>query len=133
MGGKLVHLNGTSGGYTGPDRPMRYPPGLREKAVGLARAGMPKKDIALRLGVHVSSVKEWCRRAEVALREDEPDRLREFPAWVRARRAARGWTQRELSARSGVPSSTIANIEVGRFGATLRTAVSIMDALEADG
>ena len=128
MGGKLVHLNGTSGGYCGPGRPSAYSPKVREKAVGLARAGMPKKDIARRLGVHVSSVKEWCRRAEVDARGEMPDMLHEFPAWCRANRAMRGWTQRELARRSGVDDSTIANMEVGRFGITLSRAVRIIDA-----
>ena len=117
-----------SGGYCGPSGPHAYPPEVRGRALRLVRTGVPKKDVARMLGVHASSVKEWCRRYSVPARDELPDMLHEFPAWVAANRAMRGWTQEELARRSGVGGSTIGNMEVGRFGITLANAVRIIDA-----
>ena len=132
MGGKLVHLNGTSGGYCGPGRPRLYAAETRERALKLARAGMPKTDIARRLGVHVSSVKEWCRRAEVEARDEMPDMLHEFGAWVRASRALRGWTQHDLARRVGATQGAISHIERAGTAGSLRMAVRIIDAFEGE-
>jgi transcriptional regulator with XRE-family HTH domain len=45
-----------------------------------------------------------------------------FAASVRRERAARGWTQKETASRAGLHKATIANIEKGRYGATLDAA-----------
>lgn len=118
------------GNYCGPVRPTVYRREVRERALGMVREGVPKRDVARRLGVSHSTVKEWCRREGVKGAEAEPDMLHEFPAWVRCRMAALGWTQQELSRRSGVHATTICNILVGRYGCTLAVAVKIIDALE---
>lgn len=119
------------GNYCGPGRPAVHRREVRERALAMVREGVPKKDVARHLGVSLSTVKEWCRREGVKGAEREPDRLHEFPAWVKCRMAALGWTQQELSRRSGVSSSAICNILVGRYGASLAVAVKIIDALEA--
>ena len=118
------------GNYCGPARPTVYRREVREMALAMVREGVPKKDVARRMGISHSTVKEWCRREGVDGAEREPDRLHEFPAWVRCRMAALGWSQKELSARSGVSPSAICNILVGRYGCSLGLAVRIMDALE---
>lgn len=117
------------GNYCGPGRPAVYRREVRERALAMVREGVPKKDVARRLGVSYSAVKDWCRREGVKGAEAEPDMLHEFPAWVKCRMAALRWTQQELSRRSGVPSSAICNILVGKYGASLAVAVKIMDAL----
>lgn len=127
----MIVPNGTSGSYCGPGRPTAYAPETRRAALSMVRDGVPKQAVARKLGVSHSTVKEWCRREGVKGAETEPDRLHEFPAWVRCRLAALGWTQQELSRRSGVSSSAICNILVGRYGASLAVAVKIIDALEA--
>ena len=128
-----VILQGSEhGNYCGPVRPTVYKSEVKAKALSMLREGVPKKDVARRLGVSYSTVKDWCRREGVKGAEREPDRLHEFPAWVKCRMAALGWTQQELSRRSGVHATTICNILVGRYGCTLAVAVKIMDALEVD-
>lgn len=127
----MVLLGSEHGNYCGPVRPTVYRSEVKAKALGMLRDGVPKKDVARRLGVSYSTVKEWCRREGVKGAEAEPDRLHEFPAWVRCRMAALGWTQQELSRRSGVRATTICNILVGGHGCTLASAVKIIDALEA--
>ena len=119
------------GNYCGPGRPAVHRREVKERALAMVRDGVPKKDVARHLGVSLSTVKEWCRREGVKGAEREPDRLHEFPAWVKCRMAALGWTQQELSRRSGVHATTICNILVGRYGASLAVAVKIIDALEA--
>lgn len=119
------------GNYCGPVRPSVYRSEVKARALSMLRDGVPKKDVARHLGVSLSTVKEWCRREGVKGAEREPDRLHEFPAWVKCRMAALGWTQQELSRRSGVSSNAICNILVGRYGASLAVAVKIIDALEA--
>lgn len=37
-----------------------------------------------------------------------------FGQWVREKRIENGWTQRELSAKSGIPQTTISGIETGK-------------------
>lgn len=118
------------GNYCGPVRPTVYRREVRERALGMVREGVPKRDVARRLGIPHSTVNDWCRREGVKAAEAEPDRLHEFPAWVRCRMAALGWSQKELSERSGVSASAICNILVGRYGASLAVAVKIIDALE---
>lgn len=119
------------GNYCGPGRPAVYRREVRERALAMVREGVPKKDVARRLGVSYSTVKDWCRREGVKGAEREPDMLHEFPAWVKCRMTALGWTQQELSRRSGVHATTICSILVGGYGCTLASAVKIIDALEA--
>jgi transcriptional regulator with XRE-family HTH domain len=52
-----------------------------------------------------------------------------FAASVRRERLARGWSGKELGERSGVPQSTISNIERGQFGTTLHVAAKLAGAL----
>lgn len=118
------------GNYCGPVRPTVYKSEVKAKALAMVREGVPKRDVARRLGIPHSTVNDWCRREGVKGAEREPDRLHEFPAWVKCRMAALGWTQQELSRRSGVSSSAICNILVGGHGCTLASAVKIIDALE---
>ena len=126
----MVLLGSEHGNYCGPVRPSVYKSEVKAKALGMLREGVPKKDVARRLGISYSTVKDWCRREGVKGAEAEQDRLHEFPAWVKCRMAAPGWTQQELSRRSGVCATTICNILVGRYGASLAVAVKIIDALE---
>ena len=126
----MVLLGSEHGNYCGPVRPSVYKSEVKAKALGMLREGVPKKDVARRLGISYSTVMDWCRREGVKGAEAEPDRLHEFPAWVKCRMAALGWTQQELSRRSGVCATTICNILVGRYGASLSVAVKIIDALE---
>ena len=126
----MVLLGSEHGNYCGPVRPSVYKSEVKAKALGMLREGVPKKDVARRLGISYSTVTDWCRREGVKGAEAEPDRLHEFPAWVKCRMAAPGWTQQELSRRSGVCATTICNILVGRYGASLAVAVKIIDALE---
>ena len=126
----MVLLGSEHGNYCGPVRPSVYKSEVKAKALGMLRDGVPKRDVARRLGISYSTVMDWCRREGVKGAEAEPDRLHEFPAWVKCRMAAPGWTQQELSRRSGVCATTICNILVGRYGASLAVAVKIIDALE---
>lgn len=73
------------GNYCGPGRPAVYRREVRERALAIVREGVPKKDVARRLGVSYSTVKDWCRREGVKGAEAEPDMLHEFPAWVKCR------------------------------------------------
>lgn len=127
----MIQMGAAPGNYCGPGRPAVHRREVRERALGMVREGVPKRDVARKLGVSLSTVKDWCRREGVKGAEAEPDRLHEFPAWVRCRMAALGWSQKELSERSGVSASAICNILVGRYGASLAVAVKIIDALEA--
>lgn len=127
----MIQMGAAQGNYCGPGRPAVHRREVKERALAMVRDGVPKKDVARHLGVSLSTVKEWCRREGVKGAEAEPDMLHEFPAWVKCRMAALGWTQQELSRRSGVSSSAICNILVGRYGASLAVAVKIIDALEA--
>lgn len=127
----MVLLGSEHGNYCGPGRPSVHRKEEREQALGMVREGVPKKDVARCLGVSYSTVKDWCRREGVEGAEAEPDMLHEFPAWVKCRMAALGWTQQELARRSGVRTATICNILVGRYGASLAVAVKTIDALEA--
>ncbi|MBQ2632372.1 MAG: helix-turn-helix domain-containing protein [Kiritimatiellae bacterium] len=126
----MIQMGAAPGNYCGPVRPTVYKSEVKAKALGMLRDGVPKMDVARRLGISYSTVKDWCRREGVNGAEAEPDRLHEFPAWVKCRMAALGWTQQELSRRSGVCATTICNILVGRYGASLSVAVKIIDALE---
>ena len=126
----MIQTGAAPGNYCGPVRPTVHRKEERERALGMVREGVPKRDVARKLGVSLSAVKDWCRREGVKAAEEEPDRLHEFPAWVRCRMAALGWSQKELSERSGVSASAICNILVGRYGASLAVAVKIIDALE---
>lgn len=117
-----------SGGYCGPGRPHAYSREVRDAAIGLVRAGVPKVEAARRLGVSHTSVNEWCRRESVEARGEMPDMLHEFPAWCRANRAMRGWTQAELGRRSGLSQGAVSSIETGRNDTRLSNAVRIIDA-----
>ena len=127
----MIQMGAAPGNYCGPGRPTVYSSEVKARALSMLREGVPKKEVARRTGASYSTVKEWCRREGVKGAEREPDRLHEFPAWVRCRMAALGWTQQELSRRSGVCATTICNILVGGYGASLAVAVKIIDALEA--
>lgn len=126
-----IQTGAAPGNYCGPVRPSVYRSEVKARALSMLREGVPKKEVARRTGASYSTVKEWCRREGVKAAEAEPDMLHEFPAWVKCRMAALGWTQQELSRRSGVHATTICNILVGRYGASLAVAVKIIDALEA--
>lgn len=122
-----------SGGYCGPGRPHAYSREVRNAAIGLVRAGVPRVEAARRLGVSHTSVNEWCRRYSVPARDELPDMLHEFPAWVAANRAMRGWTQGDLAERAGVTQMAVSHIERGRSVAKLDTAVAIIDAFGKEG
>lgn len=126
-----IQMGAAPGNYCGPGRPAVHRREVKERALAMVREGVPKKEVARRLGVSHSTVKDWCRLEGVKGAEREPDMLHEFPAWVKCRMAALGWTQKELSARSGVGSGAICSILAGRYGASLAVAVKIIDALEA--
>lgn len=129
-----IQMGAAPGNYCGPVRPTVCRSEVKAKALGMLRDGVPKKDVARRLGISYSTVKDWCRREGVKGAEVEPDMLHEFPAWVKCRMAALGWTQQELSRRSGVTSKAVSNILIGKCSITLGTAVKIIDALcELDG
>ena len=122
------------GNYCGPGRPAVHRREVRERARAMVREGVPKSDVARRLGIPHSTVNDWCRREGVKGAEAEPDMLHEFPAWVKCRMSARGWSQSELAKRSGVTSKAVSNILIGKCSITLGTAVKIIDALcELDG
>ena len=130
----MVLLGSEHGNYCGPVRPTVYKSEVKAKALGMLRDGVPKKDVARRLGISYSTVKDWCRREGVEGAEAEPDMLHEFPAWVKCRMSARGWSQSELAKRSGVTSKTVSNILIGKCSITFGAAVKIIDALcELDG
>lgn len=122
-----------SGGYCGPGRPRLYTAEERGRAVGLASSGVPRNEVARMLGIPQSTVKEWCRRYSVPARDELPDMLHEFPAWVAAKRAMRGWTQGDLAERAGVSQVAVSHIERGRSMAKLDTAVAIIDAFGEEG
>ncbi len=52
---------------------------------------------------------------------------------IRAARALKGWSQKELGERAGLSQTAITNIEVGKFRPTPQTADSIRAAFESDG
>jgi transcriptional regulator with XRE-family HTH domain len=56
----------------------------------------------------------------------------EFGAWMRTRLRARGLSQRQLAARTGVHHSTISRLLRGQAQASLRTVLLIQAALEPD-
>lgn len=59
--------------------------------------------------------------------------LREtFGENVRARRLALGWTQADLSEKTGIGQKEISEIELGRHAPTLKTVEKIASALEID-
>ena len=100
----------------------------------MLREGVPKKDVARRLGISYSTVKDWCRCEGVKGAEAEPDMLHEFAAWMKCKMALHGLSQNQLAQRAG--------ISVGNLSMYLReaktpnfdTAVKIIDALcELDG
>ena len=123
-----IQRGAVPGGYCGPGRPRLYTAEERGRAVGLASSGVPRNEVARMLGIPQSTVKEWCRRYSVPARDELPDMLHEFPAWVRANRAMRGWTQKELGRRAGLSQGAVSSIEGGVNDARLGTAVAIIDA-----
>lgn len=52
---------------------------------------------------------------------------------IRAARALKGWSQKELGERAGLSQTAITNIEVGKFRPTSQTAEAIRTAFERDG
>lgn len=127
-------MHGT-GGYIGPAGPERRTPEEKRRAAAFVAGGGRIADAARMYGATPRTVARWVA-SELggaaladAVSRQEPDMLHEFPAWVRAERLRIGATYRELAARSGVSHGAICNIENGRRGASLATAVAIIDAL----
>jgi len=52
------------------------------------------------------------------------------PSSVASRRKARGWSQEELAARSGVPRSSVSAVEAGRLTPSVTAALAVARALE---
>lgn len=52
---------------------------------------------------------------------------------IRAARALKGWSQKELGERAGLSQTAITNIEVGKFRPTSHSASAIREAFESDG
>ena len=123
-----------SGGYCGPGRPRLYTAEERGRAVGLASSGVPRNEVARMLGIPQSTVKEWCRRYSVPARDELPDMLHEFPAWVRCRMAALELSQNQLAQRTGISAGNLSMYLRETKMPKFDTAVKIIDALcELDG
>ena len=130
----MVLLGSDHGNYCGPVRPTVYRREVKAKALGMLRDGVPKKDVARRLGISYSTVKDWCRREGVKGAEAEPDMLHEFTAWMKCKMAIHGVSQNQLSKLTGLSCGIISaylhETKIPRFD----TAVKLIDALcELDG
>ena len=134
-GGKvLIQMGAAPGNYCGPVRPTVYKSEVKAKALGMLRDGVPKKDVARRLGVSYSTVKDWCRREGVNGAEAEPDMLHEFPAWVKCKMALHGLSQNQLAKLTGISNGNLSMYLRETKMPKLDTAVKIIDALcELDG
>ena len=122
------------GNYCGPVRPSVYKSEVKAKALGMLRDGVPKKDVARRLGVSYSTVKDWCRREGVKGAEAEPDMLHEFVAWMKCKMAIHDVSQNQLSKLTGLSCGNISAYLHETKTPMLDTAVKIIDALcELDG
>ena len=130
----MVLLGSEHGNYCGPVRPIVYKSEVKAKALGMLRDGVPKKDVARRLGVSYSTVKDWCRREGVKGAEAEPDMLHEFPAWVKCKLALHGLSQNQLAKLTGISNGNLSMYLRETKMPKLETAVKIIDALcELDG
>ena len=130
----MVLLGSEHGNYCGPVRPTVYKSEVKAKALGMLRDGVPKKDVARRLGVSYSTVKDWCRREGVNGAEVEPDMLHEFPAWVKCKLALHGLSQNQLAKLTGISNGNLSMYLRETKMPKLDTAVKIIDALcELDG
>ena len=130
----MVLLGSEHGNYCGPVRPTVYKSEVKAKALGMLRDGVPKKDVARRLGVSYSTVKDWCRREGVKGAEAEPDMLHEFPAWVKCKLALHGLSQNQLAKLTGISNGNLSMYLRETKMPKLDTAVRIIDALcELDG
>ena len=127
----MVLLGSEHGNYCGPVRPTVYKSEVKAKALGMLRDGVPKKDVARRLGVSYSTVKDWCRREGVKGAEAEPDMLHEFPAWVKCKLALHGLSQNQLAKLTGISNGNLSMYLRETKMPKLDTAVKIIDALEA--
>lgn len=130
----MVMLGFEHGNYCGPVRPSVYKSEVKAKALGMLRDGVPKKDVARRLGVSYSTVKDWCRREGVKGAEAEPDMLHEFVAWMKCKMAIHDVSQNQLSKLTGLSCGNISAYLHETKTPMLDTAVKIIDALcELDG
>lgn len=130
----MIQTGAAPGNYCGPVRPTVHRKEERERALGMVREGVPKRDVARKLGVSLSAVKDWCRREGVKAAEEEPDRLHEFPAWVRCRMAALELSQNQLAQRTGISAGNLSMYLRETKMPKFDTAVKIIDALcELDG
>ena len=130
----MVLLGSEHGNYCGPVRPSVYKSEVKAKALGMLRDGVPKKDVARRLGISYSTVKDWCRREGVKGAEAEPDMLHEFTAWMKCKMAIHGVSQNQLSKLTGLSCGNISAYLHETKIPRLDTAVKLIDALcELDG
>ena len=130
----MVMLGSEHGNYCGPVRPSVYKSEVKAKALGMLRDGVPKKDVARRLGISYSTVKDWCRREGVKGAEAEPDMLHEFTAWMKCRMAALELSQNQLAQRTGISAGNLSMYLRETKMPKFDTAVKIIDALcELDG
>ena len=130
----MVLLGSEHGNYCGPVRPTVYKSEVKAKALGMLRDGVPKKDVARRLGISYSTVKDWCRREGVKGAEAEPDMLHEFTAWMKCRMAALELSQNQLAQLTGISAGNLSMYLRETKMPKFDTAVKIIDALcELDG
>ena len=100
----------------------------------MLREGVPKKDVARRLGISYSTVKDWCRREGVKGAEAEPDMLHEFTAWMKCKMALHGISQNQLAQLTGISAGNLSMYLRETKMPKFNTAVKIIDALfELDG
>ena len=130
----MVLLGSDHGNYCGLVRPTVYKSEVKAKALGMLRDGVPKKDVARRLGISYSTVKDWCRREGVKGAEAEPDMLHEFTAWMKCRMAALELSQNQLAQLTGISAGNLSMYLRETKMPKFDTAVKIIDALcELDG
>ena len=130
----MVLLGSEHGNYCGPVRPSVYKSEVKAKALGMLREGVPKKDVARRLGISYSTVKDWCRREGVKGAEAEPDMLHEFTAWMKCKMALHGISQNQLAQLTGISAGNLSMYLRETKMQKFNTAVKIIDALfELDG
>ena len=130
----MIQTGAAPGNYCGPVRPTVHRKEERERALGMVREGVPKRDVARRLGISYSTVKDWCRREGVKGAEAEPDMLHEFTAWMKCRMAALELSQNQLAQRTGISAGNLSMYLRETKMPKFDTAVKIIDALcELDG
>ena len=130
----MIQTGAAPGNYCGPVRPTVHRKEERERALGMVREGVPKRDVARKLGVSYSTVKDWCRRDGVKGAEAEPDMLHEFTAWMKCKMALHGISQNQLAQRTGISAGNLSMYLRETKMPKFDTAVKIIDALcELDG